>query len=306
MEDKRAEVRRRRKLAALATSQHGVVSTRQLGRLGISRDRASVGNWEGRLHRVHRGVYAVGHERLSWRGRCMAAVLAAHPAAVRLGHVPVVASHLSAGRLWGIVSSDPETIEVTVPKRRRSRRPYRVYEERLPAADRSQLDGIPVTALPRTLYDLAASTPRRRTFQRMLRRAEELKLLDLEEIDAMLARTGGGAALVRALEIYRPEVVVLRSDLERDFRDLVAAAGLPRPSHNFVVAGYELDVFWPEHRLAVELGVFETHGSRLSFEEDRERDEELLLHGISTVRITGPRLRREPDTVLARIAELLR
>jgi hypothetical protein len=236
----------------------------------------------------------------------MAAVLAAHPAPVRLGHVPVVASHLSAARLWGLISFDPEVIEVTVPKRRRSRRPYRVHEERLPAADRTQLDDIPVTALPRTLYDLAATTPRRRTFERMLRRAEDLKLLDLGEIDAMLARTGGGAALVRALEIYQPEVVVLRSDLERDFRALVTASGLPRPSHNFVVAGYELDVYWPEHRLAVELDVFETHGSRLSFEGDRERDEELLLHGISTVRITGPRLAREPDAVLARLAELLR
>ena len=67
---------------------------------------------------------------------------------------------------------------------------------------------------------------------------------------------------------------------------------------NSFVAGYEIDAWWADQRFGVELDVFETHGSRLSFEEDRERDDELLLAGIETTRVTGPRLDREPDAVV--------
>ncbi|MBS1894443.1 MAG: type IV toxin-antitoxin system AbiEi family antitoxin domain-containing protein [Actinobacteria bacterium] len=291
----------------MATEQHGVVSTRQLARIGISRNSAWLGTEVGRLHRVHRGVYAVGHRRLTWKGWCMAAVLAAHPAKVRLGHMPIVASHLSAGRLWGIVRFDPEAIEVTVPKRRRSQRPYIVHQGRVSPADRAVVDGIPVTTLARTFFDLAEGA-RTRTFQKMLQRAEELELLDLDEIDATLVRApaGTGAALRRQLEIYRPEVGVIRSDLERDFQRLVTEAGLSRPSMNYFLAGHEVDAYWPESKLVVELDVFETHGSRLSFEEDRKRDEDLLLQGISTVRVTGHRLYREPEEIVNRLRKLLR
>jgi very-short-patch-repair endonuclease len=82
-------------------------------------------------------------------------------------------------------------------------------------------------------------------------------------------------------------------------------AGLPQPRTNFVVEGFELDCYWPEFRFAVELDVFETHGTRAAFERDRKRQEDLLLAGIAMTRVTGPRLAREPDAVIARIARLL-
>jgi very-short-patch-repair endonuclease len=62
--------------------------------------------------------------------------------------------------------------------------------------------------------------------------------------------------------------------------------------------GHEIDACWADHRFGVELDVFGTHGSRLSFEEDRERDDELLLAGIETTRVTGPRLAREPEAIV--------
>ncbi|MBS1678591.1 MAG: hypothetical protein JST08_14540 [Actinobacteria bacterium] len=67
---------------------------------------------------------------------------------------------------------------------------------------------------------------------------------------------------------------------------------------NVSVAGYEIDAWWEGERFGVELDVYETHGSRLSFEEDRVRDDELLLAGIETTRVTGPRLDREPAAVV--------
>ena len=67
---------------------------------------------------------------------------------------------------------------------------------------------------------------------------------------------------------------------------------------NFFAAGFEIDAYWPDHRFGVELDVYETHGSPLSFEEDRVRDDELLLAEIETTRVTGPRLDREPGKVV--------
>jgi len=96
-----------------------------------------------------------------------------------------------------------------------------------------------------------------------------------------------------------------RSELEREFLALVEGAGLPRPSSAFVVAGYELDVYWPDLRFAVELDVYATHGTHESFEEDRRRDENLKLAGVELTRVTGRRLEREPEQVVERIRRLL-
>jgi very-short-patch-repair endonuclease len=85
----------------------------------------------------------------------------------------------------------------------------------------------------------------------------------------------------------------------------VRRAGLPTPAANFWVGEYELDAYWPEERFGVELDVYETHGTRAAFESDRLRQENLKLQGIETIRITGPRLDREPAAVMERISTLL-
>jgi hypothetical protein len=101
-----------------------------------------------------------------------------------------------------------------------------------------------------------------------------------------------------ALDLYEERPVFTRSGLEERFLEVVREAGLPEPAMNIFVAGYEIDAYWEVERFGVELDVYETHGSRLSFEEDRERDDELLLAGIETTRVTGPRLDREPGAVV--------
>jgi very-short-patch-repair endonuclease len=134
-------------------------------------------------------------------------------------------------------------------------------------------------------------------------------LFDLRDFESLLARTSGHpghARLTSALRIYRPELAVLRSDLERDFRALVRGSSLPLPSHNVNVGAYELDCYWPEQRFCVELDVYATHGSRRSFEADREREDDLLLAGIEVMRVTDVRLEREPDEVMARLAAHLK
>lgn len=269
-----------------------MVATRQLERLGYGRNSVAKAAKAGRLHRIHRGVYVVGHRRLSWHGRCLAAVLAAYPS---------VASHLSAAWLWGIIRNRPGTVHVTCPSSRRARRAFVVHAADLPDADRSVRDGIPVTSVSRTILDLAIKESVR-GIRRQIQRGDDLKVFDLREMHDLLGRSNGhrGAPKVRAaLDTYEERPAFTRSGLERRFLELVTAAGLPAPAMNFFVAGHEIDAYWAEARFGVELDVYATHGSRLSFEEDRERDDELLLAGIETTRVTGPRLDREPEAVLA-------
>ena len=112
--------------------------------------------------------------------------------------------------------------------------------------------------------------------------------------------------LRHALAIYRDEPAFTRSRLERRFLGLVKAACLPAPAMNFGVGEYELDAYWQAERFAVELDVYETHGSRAAFERDRLRQEDLKLRGIEMIRVTGARLAQEPDTVIERVDALLR
>jgi hypothetical protein len=193
---------------------------------------------------------------------------------------------------------------VTVPTSRRQRHPFRLHFAVLAAEDQALRDAIPLTALPRTLLDQAAGA-----HPTALDRAEERDLFDPRAIEGLLDRAGGhpgAGALRRSLAIYRQPVAFTRSGLEKRFVELVAATEMPRPTMNIFVEGYELDAYWEAERFAVELDVYETHGSHASFERDRLRQENLKLRGIEMVRITGRRLEREPRAVIERVGALLR
>lgn len=137
--------------------------------------------------------------------------------------------------------------------------------------------------------------------------AERIGQLDLIAIDSLLRRSRGFrgvARLQRALEIYR-DPAFTRSGLERRFLALVKRAGLPRPSMNYFIEGYELDAYWPAKRFAVELDTYDHHGGHVEFERDRLRQEDLKLADIEMTRVTGVRMDREPEAVVARLRRLL-
>jgi hypothetical protein len=293
-------------LTGLATKQHGIVSAAQLASCGFPRNLIVKEADRGRFLPLHQRVYAVGHRRLTWYSHCWAAVLAAEP----LEGAPwrSVASHQTAAYLWDLLRWRPNVMHVTAPTRRRAKRDFRVhFSSILVEEDRGVREGIPVTAVPRTLLDLAVRA-RPEQMDGYLERAEERGLLDVCAVEDALARAGGHRGrgpLARALAIYRPDPAFTRSKFERRFRRLVIAAGLPAPSMNYIVAEFELDAYWPDLRFAVELDLFETHGSRAAFERDRRRQEELKLLGIEMIRVTRPRLDREPRQVIQNLAVLL-
>ena len=216
-----------------------------------------------------------------------------------------VASHVTAGWAHGLLRSRPGTIHLTAPTRQPLKRDFVIHFARLEPEDVTTVDRIPVTSPARTVLDLAPD--RRRDLAKLLRRADDLELLDRRRFEALLSRTRGQghAKLAAALRLYKPEEATVRSNLERRFRDLVLAAGLPTPQTNAVVEGYELDAYWEAEGFAVELDTYATHGSRLSFERDPRRVDDLLLAGIELIRVTDVRLEREPRQTIVRLADHL-
>jgi hypothetical protein len=180
---------------------HGVVATRQLAALGLTRDAAAKRARAGRLHRLHRGVYAVGHPILTANGHRMAAVLACGPGAAL--------SHASAAALWELRATTATRIDVSVREAGgRAKRP-RVRIHRVPSLRDDELtekDGIRVTTPARTLLDLAAQLPRR-ALERALDQAAVSELFDLTALSAVVvAHAGerGAAALSDALAHHNP------------------------------------------------------------------------------------------------------
>lgn len=285
-------------LAALAGEQHGVITGRQLAALGWSRSRVSDEARRARLHRVHQGVYAVGHARLTELGRCCAAVLA--------GGEEALLSHGSAGWLWGLAGSAGQEIHVTVPRWRRPVPGITFHAVAdLHPADRSHHEAIAVTSPSLTLLGIAASRPL--LLISALGRASRLGLLDLIAVDELLHRSRGrrGVARLRAsLDDFR-EPAMTRSGVERRFLRLVRRAGLPKPSTNLFVEGYEIDAYWPTARFGVELDSYLHHGDARSFERDRRRQEDLKLRGIEIVRFTAARLESDPVAAMDRLRALL-
>jgi hypothetical protein len=233
----------------------------------------------------------------------LAAVLAVGPGSLL--------SYWSAAWLRGLLKTSPRPFHVTAPgpRRLRDRPPVKVHRARnLVGADRAFVERIPVTSLARTLLDLA-EVVRPVRLEKALEQAEKMKQFDTFEVLAVCDRSRahrGSKPLLAALNAHRPTHRLLRSDLERSFLALVEGAGLPLPATNCFVAGYELDAYWPDCGLAVELDSFETHGSRRAFEADRERDATLLEQGISTIRVTDRQLETQPDEVLRRLSAFLR
>lgn len=295
----RQELRTHHRLASLAARQYGVVTREQLNDLGYSDDAIDRAVASGRLHVWHRSVFAVGHEGLSPHGLCMAALLFRGQGAL--------ISFQSAVWLWGLEKKLEIPVHVSVRWRGHAQDAIGLHHcPALRDEDVSQTERLPVTGVARTLLDFASETKKYR-LQRAIDQADRLELLDLAAIDLITEEVRGHRGrtpLLQAMTIYR-EKGFTRSGGEKRMLAALADVGVRRPVVNNFVAGYEIDFFWEQERFGVELDSWEHHRGRRSFEEDRNRQEELAMAGIETIRITGTRLRREPRKVAMRIAKHL-
>ena len=292
------------KIAELARRQHGVVGRHQLLELGLG-ERAVDHRLElGRLHLLHHGVYAVGHRLIPKEAWWMAAVLASRPDAVL--------SHHAAAALWRLRSYTERAVEVTVPRKSTPPKGIRRHYSLLPADEVTVERGIPVTSVPRTIFDLAA-TKDVDVVQNLLREAEFLELWDPLSLWDLVERYPGrrGVARVRvALEHLKSEPPGRkRSKLEERFAPFLRRHHLPLPCFNdWIVLGskrYQVDCHWPGTGQIVELDGWQGHRTRTAFREDRARDRALSVAGYSVTRLTWSQLDDEPGAVSADLRMLL-
>ena len=268
-----------------------------MGRGAIARRLESM-----RLRPIHRGVYAVGHRKLSGVAWCMAAVLAYGADAVP--------SHRSAAAMWGILEGWRTTVDITLPRRVSSRAGIRTHLATIVPDEWTLLDGIPVTTPARTLLDLAAVL-QPHELNRALERAEGLRLADGTPLVALLERhhrRRGTASLKAAMKDgLRPAVT--KSELERRFLSFLERAGLPRPETNVLLdlggEHIEVDCVWREARVIVELDSRAWHLTTEAFERDRERDRRAQAAGWRPIRITDRALRQDPAALVAVLGALL-
>jgi very-short-patch-repair endonuclease len=293
-----------RSLSALARRQYGVVGRAQLLEEGWSEEEIEWRIQAGRLHRLHAGVYAVGHRVIPKEGRWMAAVLASGPEAVL--------SHWSAAALWMIRPNSRSIIDVTCAHKSRTWKRIRRHHKPLPADEVTTEEGIPVTTVPRTILDLAA-TEDADTLANLLRESEFLELSDRLSLPDLLERYPGrrGIRKVRlALERLEEEPPGRkRSPLEERFSPFLRRYRLPLPRYNdWIALGSKrvcVDCHWPEVRQIVELDGWQGHRTKTAFREDRARDRRLAVAGYSVTHITWNQLDDEPAAVAADLRALL-
>jgi very-short-patch-repair endonuclease len=300
---------RREALANTASRQNGVVSRRQLRQLGFDDDMVKREVAATRLHRVFRGVYAVGHAHTSERSRLRAAVLACGKGAV--------VSHRSAAALLRLIDKGPVVIDIiALPSRGRKIDGIYLHRVRPPRLQETgTFDGIPCTSPARTLVDLAGVVGEwtlRSAFERAARR----EMLDLSAIEASIdPRRRGMKVLLKLIDEWRGAAPLLgkrgklKSPLEAKVLPLIARRDLPIPLFNAPVeianGRIEVDFLWPDHRFALEADSRDFHGTAVAFERDRWRDRELMRTGYSVLRVTSLQAEKEAEAIADTVATRL-
>jgi very-short-patch-repair endonuclease len=276
-------------VARIAARQHGVVAVGQIHAAGIGRSAISLRVRAGRLHRVHRGVYAVGHTALSREGTGMAAILAAGDGELGggtiLAHWGAVLSHRSAASLWALLPWDDSPVDVTVPggAGRARRAGIRIHRSATLRSEMSTLHrGVPVTTPQRTISDLRRTLPAA-VVRRALRQAEVLGLPVADHDDH--ERT--------------------RSELELTFLRICRRHLLPEPEVNVRIGPHEVDFCWRRMRVVVETDSYRFHRGEAGFHNDHARDLALRERGFDVLRFDERQVAQEPVRIARQVRQAI-
>jgi hypothetical protein len=289
-------------IAQLAGRQYGVVSRSQLRELGFGDDEIDYRLAVRRLIALHRGVFAVGHDRVAREGRWLAGVLACGGDAVL--------SHRSAAALWGLIAYGGAA-EVSAPGDRRDRPGLVARRATIQPDEQTLYRAVPVTTVARTLLDLGAVVRAERV-RKAGEQAEVAGLFDLRDVQLLVERypkRPGTAALREAVRVVADSVGRTREELEERFRSLVLSANLPAPIYNAALEldgiSVEADAYWPEHGLIVELDSRTFHGTSTAFDRDRMRDQHALAAGLRVMRVTWNHLTRQERATVRNLRKAL-
>jgi hypothetical protein len=285
-----------RAIDRIARRHGGFVKREQLVALGLTARQIEYRIKIGRLIRVHRGVYAVGHLPRLPVDRAHGALLACGPTAVL--------SHRSAASVWGFYADWKFPFEVTTTVDRRPRGITVHVSRTLRRQDTTRQLGLRTTSPSRTVFDLAP-----RLTDRELRRQiddgrnrHQVRVGDLWELALQFPHA---AAADRIKELLAGGHNPTKSELEALFVEVCILADVPTPQLNVIVGGVEVDAYFPEQRLIVELDSYAWHSGRRGFESDRYRDRHHLRAGIPTLRFTWESMTSDPRAEAALLRDVL-
>jgi len=229
-----------------------------------------------RYLRIHEDVYALGP--LSMRGRLVAAVLAGGEEAALC-----YASALIPCRLMAKVV----TVDVTLPRKRRDAEQLRFHRLTLANDEVTWRDGLRITTIERTLFDIAATGA---DIRRLAHEAIAKRLTTQAKLKAFADRHRGerGAPAIRRVA-GEPHT---RGRHERRFLRFLAGCDLPPPISNHPIGPYSADFYWPQYELVIEFDE-DGHKTELAFEQDRARDRYFVGLGLRVMRVTERALRDE-------------
>jgi hypothetical protein len=256
---------------------------------------AAIGRWleKGLLHRVHPGVYRLGHRAPSVEANYLAAVLAG-------GEATALCRFAAAHHLGALKTPPAPEITSEVDLVLRGVITHRLAPLR--TEDVIVHEGIRTTSPARTLVDLAstASLDTLTEIGHVLGIRHDLTSAD---VHASMARRGrvNGAAKLRA--IYEGDAAILLSRLERAFVALLRRASLPLPQTNRKAGSFYVDCRWPG--LTVELLGFRFHSSRAAWTKDQRRAREAYGRGDDFRAYTWDDVTNTPEVVLAEVTPLL-
>lgn len=275
----------------LARAQHGVLTRKNLLDLGFSPEAIKHRVSKGRLHPVFRGIFAVGRPQLNREGRWMAAVLACGPEAAL--------SHRSAAAMWGFGAEHRAHIDVTVRRSSEARlRGVRCHRRpTLPTAEITTRWNIPLTQPVQTFLDLV-SVMGPRDLERAINEADKLSVIDADALRKALDGHPGHRGVRPLRRILDKDTFRLSDDeLERLFRPLATAAGLPVPLTKHIVNEFEVDFFWPDLGLVVETDGWRYHRTPSAQSRDALRFQTHVANGLTPLRFSHYQVKYEPAHV---------
>lgn len=281
-------------LAAFAANQHHVVTHAELRSMGWSKDGIRHLQATERIFPKHRGVYAVGREQLTERGRWRAAVVACARSAA-LGD-------LSGAVFWELLRYDGSKPHVIVPASasRRPRDGIVIHRSRtLMEQDVVVEDAIRVTTVLRTLTDLALGPLHEDPLKAAVRGAARLHQVDLQ-------RLRGTPRLDRIVRLYDPLIELTESDFEALFVALCVKYRLPLPCPQVRFGRRRADFTWPHLRLVVECDSRAWHDNVVNHREDRAKERALKADGYELLRFTWAEVVHTPFEVAQEIRAALR
>ncbi len=274
--------------------QDRAISTAQLKACGISAKVITRLRKEGWLHHKHYGVWSVGTPRLSPRGRFWAGHLATG-GTISYRSASVV--HALRASFW--------KVELTLPHYKPDRDGLKLHEGRLPAAQITDLDGLPVTTLERTLLDLAdVLTPRK--LEIAINQAEINEKLDYSALEAVLLDANGRHGITplrHALEAAALGLTLTESELEEAFLALTRKHRFQQPETRFNAEGFRCDFVWPDQRIVIETDGARFHRRLRNREEDARRDRTLRRVGWTVDRVSYRQVFFRPQEVVVILEE---